>query len=84
MQKRYKERKIKSESDDESDVESVASEEFEEMLNKMSGLPKDDEELDYMNEIGSKLKEKKGSEDVDEEGKPKTDHKQLFVKKKLF
>lgn len=69
LRKRYKEKDIKTEDDDESDVDSVASEEFEEMLSKMAGLPKDDEDIDYMNDIGSKLKKKKGSEAVTDEGK---------------
>lgn len=68
LQKRYKEKEIKRENeDDESDVESVASEEFEEMLNKMAGLPKDDDDIDYMNEIGSKLQKKKGKKGEEED-----------------
>lgn len=47
----------------------MASEEFEEMLSKMAGLPKDDEDIDYMNDIGSKLKKQKGSAVKDAEGK---------------
>lgn len=41
-------------------MESVQSEEFEEMLNKMSGLDNDEEELDYMGEIGDSLKKVEG------------------------
>lgn len=67
LQKRYKEKDIKTEDDDESDVESVASEEFEEMLSKMAGLPKDDDELDYMDEIGTKLQKKKKDAKADNE-----------------
>ncbi|CAG9770496.1 unnamed protein product [Ceutorhynchus assimilis] len=64
--------------DDNSDLESVQSEEFEEMLDKMGGFKPDEEELDFMGEIGEGLKKKdtdkkkkrkneEGSEDEDEE-----------------
>lgn len=38
-------------------MESVQSEEFEEMLDKMAGVKDDeDEDIDYMHEIGDSLK----------------------------
>ncbi|KAJ3662377.1 hypothetical protein Zmor_006730 [Zophobas morio] len=51
--------KIKSESneDDESDIESVQSEEFEDMLDKMAGISRE-EDIDFLNEIGDNLKKK--------------------------
>lgn len=67
LQGKGKEKPNRTDEDDNDDLESVASEEFEEMLDKMSGLPKDDEDLDYMNDIGANLKKKvddsEGSED---------------------
>ncbi|CAG9857672.1 unnamed protein product [Phyllotreta striolata] len=50
-----------SRDDDDSDLESVRSDEFEEMLDKMAGAKTNEEpdELDYLNEIGSSLKENK-------------------------
>lgn len=55
LQRRYQEKELKEE--DDSDVESVQSEEFEEMIDKMSGVKEDDdEEIDFMNEIGDSLK----------------------------
>ncbi|XP_065161125.1 CCAAT/enhancer-binding protein zeta-like [Atheta coriaria] len=77
MQERYKETKIKENGDDDSDLESVASEEFEDMLSKMSGFKDDDEDdIDYMNEVGENMKNKKekttkkksDGDDDDEEG----------------
>lgn len=46
---------------DDEDLESVCSEDFEEMLNKMGrkDLEDVDDDLDYMNEIGDNLKTKK-------------------------
>ncbi|XP_066138108.1 CCAAT/enhancer-binding protein zeta-like [Euwallacea fornicatus] len=45
-----------------SDLESVQSEEFEEMLDKMAGIKdNEDDELDYLGEIGDSLKKKKKS-----------------------
>lgn len=59
LQRKYQER---APDEEESDLESVQSEEFEEMLDKMSGVKDMDEDIDYMNEIGDKLKiEKKKS-----------------------
>lgn len=57
------------EEDGDSDLESVGSVEFEEMLDKMSGMPKNDEDLDYMNDIGTNLRKKKSNtfEDSEEE-----------------
>ncbi|XP_064211688.1 CCAAT/enhancer-binding protein zeta [Tribolium castaneum] len=60
LRKKYHDREQdfgdKSDEDD-SDLESVQSEEFEEMLEKMAGLPKDDEEdLDFLNDVGDNLK----------------------------
>lgn len=54
MQKRYVD---KQREEDDSDVESVQSEEFEELLDKMAGV-QGDEDIDYMEEIGDKLKTK--------------------------
>lgn len=60
MQKKYEE---KAPDEEDSDLESVQSEEFEEMLDKMSGIKDMEEDIDYMNEIGDNLKtEKKKSE----------------------
>lgn len=75
LQKKYQHRSNLKEEDEESDLESVQSEEFEEMLNKMSGLDNDEEELDYMGEIGDSLKKveggkkkrRKSNDDEDEE-----------------
>lgn len=43
---------------DDSDLESVGSEEFEEMLDKMNNFKDMEDDLDYMNEIESSLKNK--------------------------
>lgn len=68
LQRKGTEKQNKTGDDDNDDVESVGSEEFEEMLDKMSGLPKDDEDLDYMNDIGANLKKKSGiSEESEDE-----------------
>lgn len=48
----------KAESDDD-DNDSVASEDFEEMLDRMMGGKKKKKEIDYMDEIGDSLKNKK-------------------------
>lgn len=61
LHKKHEERKnnqIDDDDDDNSDANSVASDEFEEMLNNMNGKKRnlDDEELDFMNEIGESLK----------------------------
>lgn len=61
VQKRYQHRSNLKEEDEESDLESVQSEEFEEMLNNMAGLDNEKEELDYMGEIGDSLKKVEGS-----------------------
>lgn len=55
-----KRKTFRSTDDDDEDLESVCSEDFQEMLNKMSGSNfKDiDDDLDYMNEIGDNLKSK--------------------------
>ncbi|XP_050301138.1 CCAAT/enhancer-binding protein zeta [Anthonomus grandis grandis] len=60
LQKKYQNRKLIEDDDDNSDLESVQSEEFEEMLDKMAGLKDDesDEEIDFMGEIGDNLKKK--------------------------
>lgn len=58
LQKRYEQRQMKAEDDEESDLESVQSEEFEEMLDKMSGA-KFEEDIDYLNEIGNLKANKK-------------------------
>lgn len=58
LQRKYQDREIKVE--DDSDLESVQSEEFEEMIDKMAGMKDtDDEEIDFMAEIGDSLKQKK-------------------------
>lgn len=67
LQKKYKEKDDIKQEDDNSDLDSVASDEFEEMLGKMGGLPKDDEDLDYMNDIGEKLKRGKNKNEVEDE-----------------
>lgn len=76
LQKKYQTRDLKEDEDDNSDLESVQSEEFEEMLDKMTGVKDDDEsdeDIDYMGEIGDKLKtksdknKKKKKTDEDEE-----------------
>lgn len=55
LQQKYKDKAIKEE--DDSDLESVQSEEFEEMIDKMIGVKDDeDEDIDFMNEIGDNLK----------------------------
>lgn len=54
LQKRYQDKHIK---EDDSDLESVQSEEFEEMISKMAGVNNDqDDDIDFMNEIGDSLK----------------------------
>ncbi|KAJ8925033.1 hypothetical protein NQ315_001204 [Exocentrus adspersus] len=55
-----------TEAEEESDLESVQSEEFEEMLDKMAGVQDGDEDLDYMRDIGDNLKQKKKSNDKEE------------------
>lgn len=65
LQNKYADRQHVKE-DDDSDLESVASEEFEEMLDKMgaSGGKDDDEELDFMAAVGdnaSKFSKKKST-----------------------
>jgi ribosome biogenesis protein MAK21 len=57
LQRKYKEKNMKTE-DEDSDLESVQSDEFEEILDKMAGIPKENEDLDYLNEIGDTLKVK--------------------------
>lgn len=59
LQKKYQHRSNLKDEDDESDLESVQSEEFEEMLNKMAGV-NEEEKLDYMGEIGDSLKKVEG------------------------
>jgi len=60
--------KPRKDDEDESDLESVGSEEFEDMLDKMTGANKDiDEELDYMDDVQENLKSsKKKKNEVDE------------------
>ncbi|KAJ8957549.1 hypothetical protein NQ318_020588 [Aromia moschata] len=67
LQKKYQYKKTDEE--DDSDLESVQSEEFEEMLDKISGF-KNVDEIDYMDEIGNSLKkkDKKKSNKNHEEG----------------
>lgn len=62
LQNKYKEKQL-NKSEEDSDLESVASEEFEEMLDKMGGFSKDeDDDLDYMGAVGENIKtaKKKG------------------------
>lgn len=62
LHRKYKEKeeKLKDKSDDDdSDLESIQSDEFEDMLDQMSGIiPKDDENLDFLNDVGDKLRSK--------------------------
>ncbi|CAH1979934.1 unnamed protein product [Acanthoscelides obtectus] len=63
--------------EDESDVESVQSEEFEEMLNQMSGVKEREDEIDYLDEIGDTLKynkKDKGKQMDDESESDKDDN----------
>ncbi|XP_018569257.1 CCAAT/enhancer-binding protein zeta [Anoplophora glabripennis] len=68
LQNKYRE---KEPNEEDSDLESVQSDEFEEMLDKMSGIKDVDEDIDYMDEIGDTLKSDKtkgkDKEDQDEE-----------------
>ncbi|XP_076272674.1 nucleolar complex protein 1 [Rhynchophorus ferrugineus] len=59
LQRKYRNRDFK-EADDNSDLESVQSEEFEDMLDKMTGVQDEgsDEDIDYMGDIGDSLKKK--------------------------
>lgn len=71
LQQKYQERGS-TEKDDDSDLESVQSDEFEEMLEKLSGRKDEEEDVDYMNEIGENLKKvdskkKKKNENEDDE-----------------
>ncbi|CAH0547490.1 unnamed protein product [Brassicogethes aeneus] len=75
LKKKYENRQLKDD-DEDSDAESVQSEEFEDMLDKMAGMKDLDEDIDFMEEIGENLKAKKqkkkkgvqnGDEDDDEE-----------------
>lgn len=56
LQRRYmnKQAHVKEE-DDDSDLESVQSDEFVEMLDKMAGVSNVDEDIDFINDIGDKL-----------------------------
>lgn len=67
MQHKYKDRDIKEEEED--DIESVASDEFEEMLDKMSGFKhtENDEDMDFMDDYGTTVKNKKESKKDDDE-----------------
>ncbi|KAF2904304.1 hypothetical protein ILUMI_01869 [Ignelater luminosus] len=67
LQKKYRERKNRGDdNEEESDLESVASDEFEEMLDKMTGSGKDvDEDLDYMDAVGENLKSSKNKKEKD-------------------
>lgn len=67
LQRKRREKQIKSEEDGDSDLESVASDEFDEFLDKISGIPKDQEDLDFMNDIGANLKKKKHDNAEDDE-----------------
>ncbi|KAL3275496.1 hypothetical protein HHI36_020256 [Cryptolaemus montrouzieri] len=65
LNKKFKSRLPENE-DEDSDVDSVASDEFEEMLEKMGGAPQDDD-IDFMNDIGDNLKKKeKAKKKVDD------------------
>ncbi|CAG9822378.1 unnamed protein product [Phaedon cochleariae] len=55
LQEKYREKAERDEEAD-SDLESVQSEEFEEMLDKMAGVRDDEEDIDYMREIGDTLR----------------------------
>lgn len=63
LQKKNENKTIQEEDNEESDAESVNDDEFEEMLNKMAGKKKTDDDsdsdLDYMKEIGNSLRNSK-------------------------
>ncbi|GLV42792.1 uncharacterized protein CBL_03532 [Carabus blaptoides fortunei] len=89
LQRKHKEREeAKTAADDESDLESVGDDEFEEMLTKMSGGKNEDEELDFMNDVGETLKNEKefGSESDEEDNlkEPAKGKKKLGKKKNDF
>ncbi|KAJ8976913.1 hypothetical protein NQ317_014085 [Molorchus minor] len=63
LQQKYRHRKIEEE--DDSDLESVQSEEFEEMLDKMAGVKDDDEDIDFM--VGNKDEDEESDEDISDE-----------------
>ncbi|KAJ8970201.1 hypothetical protein NQ314_001348 [Rhamnusium bicolor] len=70
LQRKYQDKT--KEEEENSDLESVQSEEFEEMLDKMSGFKDIEEDIDYLNEIGDNLKNKdlkkeKAESEYDEE-----------------
>lgn len=62
LRKQYVNKDVQDEDDDVSDVDSVASDEFEEMLSKMSGGKNfmgeedGDDNLDFMKDVGESLK----------------------------
>lgn len=60
LQQRKPSFKEKEEEEDNSDVESVGSDEFNDMLDNM-GVGKMDEDLDFADEVGDKLRHKKKS-----------------------
>ncbi|XP_044748436.1 CCAAT/enhancer-binding protein zeta [Coccinella septempunctata] len=78
LQKKYSNRSLKDE--DESDVDSVASDEFEEMLEKMTGTQKED--MDFMEDIGDRLKKNKSkarNEDADDESADEDDSEEELM-----
>ncbi|XP_056642195.1 CCAAT/enhancer-binding protein zeta [Diorhabda sublineata] len=70
LQQKYRERGS-LEKDDDSDLESVQSDEFEEMLEKFSGHKDEEKDVDYMNEIGENIK------NVDKKKKKKSDNEDV-------
>ncbi|XP_022915981.2 CCAAT/enhancer-binding protein zeta [Onthophagus taurus] len=73
LQKR-RENKSNEDDDDDSDADSVASDEFEEMLDKMqTGKVADDDDIDFMNEIGNNLKKGKKTANKDNDDEDKDD-----------
>ncbi|RZC38241.1 CCAAT/enhancer-binding protein zeta, partial [Asbolus verrucosus] len=75
LQKRRKEKRLKKETDeDDSDLESVQDEEFEDMLDKMAGTIKKSEDLDFLNDIGETFKEKNKKKN---KSKPKIDDENI-------
>ena len=84
LQKKHKNGEITEGDDEGSDVDSVASEEFEEMLGKMPGFKDMDGDFDFMNDIGEKLKaikksKKGGTSSVDNEEDFVSDEEQSDV-----
>ncbi|GJQ67721.1 hypothetical protein Trydic_g16541 [Trypoxylus dichotomus] len=71
MQKKTHERKKE---DEDSDIESVASDEFEELLNKMGDHKEMDDDLDYIYEIGNNLKPKSNRLQKDDDASNESDN----------